>query len=104
MAFVSLSITPNFEVLEDFCDFHDFRRPFGTILGLKIDSPMTCLRVLFEKIELFMHILLFDDFSEQNTEKLSTQENQESLKTIDLPRKNNDFQDSSHILENTLDP
>ena len=51
-----------------------------------------------------MHILFFDDFSEQNTEKLSTQENQESLKTIDLPRKNNDFQDSSHILENTVDP
>ena len=73
-------------------------------MGLKIDSPMTCLRVLFEKIELFMHILFFDDFSEQNTEKLSTQENRESLKTIDLPGKNNDFQDSSHILENTLDP
>ena len=51
-----------------------------------------------------MHILLFDDFSKQNTEKLSTQENRESLKTIDLPKKNDDFQDSSHILENTLDP
>ena len=104
MAFASLSSTPNFEILEHFRDFHDFRRPFGTILGLKIYSPMTCLRVLFEKIELFMHILLFDDFSEQNTEKLSTRENQESLKTVDLPRKKYGFQDSSHILENTLDP
>ena len=104
MAFVSLSSTPNFEFFEHFRDFHDFRRPFGTILGLKIDSPMTCFRVLPEKIEVFMHVLFFDDFSEQNTEKLSTQENQESLKTVDLLRKNDDFQDSSHILENTLDP
>ena len=104
MAFVSLSSTPNFKILEHFREFHDFRRSFGTISGLKIDSPMTCFRVLFEKVEVFMHVLFVDDFSEQNTEKLSTQENRESLKTIDSPRKNNDFQDSSHILENTLDP
>ena len=51
-----------------------------------------------------MHVLFFDDFSEQNTEKLSTQENRESLKTIDLPKENNDFQDSSHIHENMFDP
>ena len=104
MAFVSLSSTPNFKILEHFGGFHDFRRSFGTILGLKIDSPMTCFRVLLAKIEVFMHVLFFDDFSEQNTEKLSTQENRESLKTIDLPRKNNDFPDLSHILENMLDP
>ena len=104
MAFVSLSSTPNFEILEHLGDFHDFRRSFGTILGLKIDSPMTCFRVLFEKIEVFMHVLFVDDFSEQNTEKLSTQEHRESLKTVDLPRKSSEFQDSSHILENTLDP
>ena len=30
----------------NFGDFHDFRRSFGTLLGLKIDSPMTCFRVL----------------------------------------------------------
>ena len=101
---MSLSSAPNFEILEHFRDFQGFCRPFGTILGLKIDSPMTCLRVLFEKIELFMHILFFDDFSEQNTEKLSTQENRESLKTSDLMRKNDDFQGSPPSLKNALDP
>jgi len=101
---VSLPSTPNFEFLEHFGDFHDFRRSFGTILGLKIDPPMTCFRVLVEKIQVFMRNRFFDDFSKQNTEKLSTQENRESLKTNDLPTKNNNFQDSSHILKISLDP
>ena len=42
-------------------------------------------------------------FSEQNTEKLSTQENQESLKTSDLQMKPDDFQGSPPILKNAID-
>ena len=75
LAFVSLSSTQNFEILEHLRDFHDFRWSFGTILGLKIDTPLNFVRVCLKTIEKFMHNQFVDDFSKQNSEKLSAQEN-----------------------------
>ena len=58
--------------------------------------------VVHYNAKMFYSCTFFYDSSEQNTENTSTLESRKSLKTIDLHRKNNDFQGPLPILKNAL--
>ena len=78
----------------EFGDFLDVRRRFGTILGAKTGPRRVLFRVFGEKTVFFNLGRIFTRFLGQNAEKSLTAEKRDFLKTIVLPRENDDFQGS----------